>query len=382
MEKLKQSEEGTKVILIGAIANLILSLFKIAGGIFGKSAAMVADGIHSFSDLLTDIVVLISYKIAQKPADENHPYGHGRAESIGATVVGAIIMLAGLGLAFEASESIAQKSYQAPNVFALIAAIFSILVNEGLFHYTRNIGEKVNSPSIVANAWHHRSDAVSSIAALIGIIGAMVGYPIMDPIAAIVVAILILKVGYDIAFRSIADLMDTGLSEEDTTRLENEINNIPGVIRTHNLRTRKIGADILMDVHVQVDNEASVTEGHLIAESVRRNLISRFSNVQDVLVHVDTEDDTDFEPLYWHNRGELEAKVKPIIDSFQDISKLTRLRTHHHKGHTILEVFLLAENPTDSKMDERLINQLKETLLNLDHVDEVRIFFEFPENLK
>lgn len=231
---------GVRIIVVGALANLLLAALKIAGGIFGRSTAMLADGIHSLSDLLTDGVVLFTHKIGQLPADENHPYGHGRAETIGATLVGAVIIVAGLGLAYESWEIITTGAFRTPLLPAALAAVVSIVVNEILFRYTRSAGEKTNSPSLVANAWHHRSDAISSVAALIGIGGAMAGYPVMDPIAAVLVSVMIMKVGYNIAFKGLSDLMDTALSEEETRRIETMINSLPGVIQTHNLRTRRI----------------------------------------------------------------------------------------------------------------------------------------------
>ena len=268
-----KNNPGVRIIVIGALANLLLAAIKIAGGIVGRSTAMVADGIHSLSDLLTDVVVLFTHKIGQLPADENHPYGHGRAETIGATLVGAVIIAAGFGLAYESWAIINAGKFQTPLIPAVVAAVASIATKEILFRYTRTVGEETNSPSLVANAWHHRSDAISSFAALVGIGGAMAGYPIMDPIAAIVVSVLIVKVGYDIAFKGLRDLMDTALNETETRRIETMINNLPGVIQTHNLRTRRIGGEVLMDVHILVDHEASVTEGHHIAENVRRELI-------------------------------------------------------------------------------------------------------------
>lgn len=189
-----KNNPGVRIIAIGALANLVLAALKIAGGIFGRSTAMLADGIHSLSDLLTDVVVLFTHKIGQLPADENHPYGHGRAETIGATLVGAVIIIAGFGLAYESWKIISTGAFRTPLISAAVAAVFSIIINEVLFRYTRTVGEETNSPSIVANAWHHRSDAISSVAALVGIGGAMAGYPIMDPIAAILVSIMILKV--------------------------------------------------------------------------------------------------------------------------------------------------------------------------------------------
>lgn len=371
-----EKNPGVRVILIGALANLLLAALKIAGGIIGRSAAMVADGIHSLSDLLTDGVVLFTHKIGQLPADENHPYGHGRAETIGSTLVGAVIIVAGLGLAYESWEIITTDAFRTPLIPAALAALVSIAVNEIMFRYTRSVGEKTNSPSLVANAWHHRSDAISSVAALIGIVGAMAGYPIMDPIAAILVSIMIMKVGYNIAFEGLSDLMDTALSEEETRRIETMINSLPGVIQTHNLRTRRIGGDVLMDVHILVDHEASVTEGHHIAENVRRKLIRTMDDVQDVLVHVDTENDAAFESIYWANRNYLEKQVDPMIASMKDIEKLTHLRAHYHGGKTTLEVFVKIGEGLDTHEVNSIIKELKEQLQTIEHVHEVRVFID------
>ena len=376
MDKNLTSREAVKVILVGAAWNLFLAVIKIAGGIWGRSAAMLADGVHSLSDLLTDGVVLFTYRIGQMPADKNHPYGHGRAETIGATIIGSIIIVAGLGLVFQAWETISQGSEQVPEVWAMAVALASILVNEGLFHYTLSAGEKSKSPSLVANAWHHRSDAFSSIAALIGIGGAVAGYPIMDPLAAVVVAILVGKVGYNIAFSGLSDLMDTGLSEEITKEIESFIDNTPGVVRSHNLRTRKIGGEIMMDVHILVDRQASVTEGHTVAESVRRQLIKSFDNVQDVLVHVDTEDDADFEPIYWTNREELQRQADPIIAALDGIKARTHLRTHHYNGKITLEVFVRLEDGMEIDQTRQVIRSLKSSLENLDHVDAANVFID------
>ena len=375
-----KNNPGVRIIVIGALANLLLAAIKIAGGIVGRSTAMVADGIHSLSDLLTDVVVLFTHKIGQLPADENHPYGHGRAETIGATLVGAVIIAAGFGLAYESWTIISTGKFQTPLTPAVVAAVASIAAKEILFRYTRTVGEETNSPSLVANAWHHRSDAISSFAALVGIGGAMAGYPIMDPIAAIVVSVLIVKVGYDIAFKGLRDLMDTALSETETRRIETMINNLPGVIQTHNLRTRRIGGEVLMDVHILVDHEASVTEGHHIAENVRRELIRAMGNVQDVLVHVDTEDDESFETIYWANRFYLEKQVDPIIASMKDIQERTHLRAHYHGGRTTLEVFVRMREGLDANEANIVAQDLKGYLEEIEHVHEVRVFVDNNSN--
>ncbi len=375
-----KNNSGVRIILIGALANLLLAALKIAGGIVGRSTAMVADGVHSLSDLLTDGVVLFTHKIGQLPADENHPYGHGRAETIGATLVGAVIIAAGFGLGYRSWDIIATGAFQTPLIPAALAAVVSIVTNEILFRATRSVGEKTKSPSLVANAWHHRSDAISSVAALIGIGGAMAGYPIMDPIAAIVVSVMILKVGYNIAFKGLSDLMDTALSEVETRRIATRINEMPGVIQTHNLRTRQIGGEVLMDVHILVDHEASVTEGHQIAEGVRRELIREMDNIQDILVHVDTEDDAAFESIYWANRSYLEKQVDPLIASMKDIQGRTHLRAHHHGGKTTLEVFIKMKEGLDPDEAHSVMKELKEHLQTIEHVHEVRVFIDTNSN--
>lgn len=376
MQTTLQKNTGVKVIVVGAVANLVLAALKIAAGIVGRSTAMVADGIHSLSDLLTDGVVLFAHKIGQLPADENHPYGHGRAETLGATLVGAVIMVAGLGLGYGSWEIISTDTFRTPTWPALAAAVISIAVKEILFRYTRTAGETIKSPSLVANAWHHRSDAFSSIAALVGIGGAMAGYPIMDPAAAIVVAVMILKVGYNIAFMGLSDLMDTALSEEENRRIETMINGMPGVVQTHNLRTRRIGGEVLMDVHILVDPEVSVTEGHHIAEKVRRELIRAMDNVQDILVHVDTEDDRAFDSIYWANRNYLEKQVDPIIDATKGIRGRTKLRVHYHGGQTTLEVFVIVSDRISSEQTGATVRKLKEHLQTIEHVDKVRVFID------
>jgi len=371
-----QKNRGVRVIAVGAVANLALAVLKIAGGIVGRSTAMIADGIHSLSDLLTDGIVLFTYKIGQLPADENHPYGHGRAETIGATLVGAVIIVAGFGLAYHAWEIISSGQFHTPSLPAAGAAVISIVVNEILFRYTRSAGEQTKSPSLIANAWHHRSDAISSIAALIGISGAMAGVPIMDPIAAIIVSIMIAKVGYNIAFSGLSDLMDTALGEEETRRIETMINGLPGVVQTHNLRTRRIGGEVLMDVHILVDHEASVTEGHQIAETVRRELIREIEDIQDVLVHVDTENDAAFEFIYGAHRNYLEKGVDSRIAGTEGVLVRTRLRVHYHGGKTTMEVFVRLEAGLGSEKSSSAVQKLKENLQSIEHVDEVRVFID------
>ena len=376
MSNLINISPGIKATLVGAFANLLLSVAKFIGGVAGNSTALVADALHSLSDLLTDAIVLATHKIGQIPADSNHPYGHGRAETIGATIVGAVIILAGIWIGYEVWQVIASGIKLVPTWLAAGVATFSILVNEGIFHYTRIVGERVNSPAIIANAWHHRSDAISSVAALIGILGAHFGYSIMDPLAGGVVAIMILKVGATIFAEGLRDLMDTGLSEDQTQEFQKIIDGIPEVIKFHDLRTRTLGGEIFMDVHILVDTDLTVTEGHAAAERVRRSLINAFNRVQDVLVHVDGEEDQKLLQLYSSTREDLRKIVDPMITDADITLKQTRMRVHYLKGTTLVEIYLQVDPDKSMSEIHPHFENLKERLKTAPEIDDVRIFVD------
>ncbi|HJO58332.1 MAG TPA: cation diffusion facilitator family transporter [Nitrospinaceae bacterium] len=376
MAEAKKLNPGVKATLVGAGANLGLSIVKFIGGIIGNSTAMVADAVHSVSDLLTDAIVLFTHNIGQKPKDEDHPYGHGRAETIGTTAIGFFIIAAGVGLAHEAWDIIQSGSAEIPKALAALTALVSIATNEWLFRYTRSIGEKSNSPALVANAWHHRSDAISSIAALVGIVGAMIGFPMLDPIAAAGVAFMVMKVGYEITLGGFRDLMDTALSEKQTHDIQVVIDDIPGVIKSHDLRTRRIGGEILMDVHIQVDNDLTVTEGHEVAERVRRKLIKVYPNTQDVLVHVDAYDDSQVESIHNISREDVALLVNPILTNMNGAFKKTRLRVHHLNGKNFIELYLRGDPTKTITESETRLEGIKKHLLMSEHIDGVKLFLE------
>jgi len=371
---------GIKVTLIGTASNLILSIIKFAGGIIGHSAAMVADATHSVSDLLTDMIVLIMFKVGQKPKDEDHPYGHGKAETLGTTVVGFIIISVGIGLAYEAWEMIQSGIARIPEPLAAGTALISIFIKEWLFRYTRSVGEKSNNSLLLANAWHHRSDAISSIAALVGIIGAMLGFPALDPIAATMVAFMIMKVGYELTLGGFRDLMDTALDEKDTQSIQVAIDDVSGVLKSHDLRTRKIGGEILMDVHIQVDSDLTVTEGHEVAERVRRKLIKNYPNTQDVLVHVDGYDDSEMESIYNISRDDVEFLLTSILANTDGKLKKTQLRIHHLKGKNIVELYLHGDSTKTIAETETSLKEIKSDLLKNEHIDGVKLYLEVESN--
>ena len=367
---------GTRAIIVGAIANLLLSLFKFAGGILGNSVALVADAIHSLSDLVTDIIVLFTHRIGQMPQDADHPYGHGRAETIGAAIIGLLIIATGIGVIHETWGALSEDPAQTPGWLAATAAFLSILINEGLFHYTLRVGKATQSPSLIANAWHHRTDAISSIAALIGIIGAGQGFPFMDPLAGAVVGGLIVKVGIDITREGVRDLMDTALSDEHTQKIHFILKEIPEVLHFHDLRTRVIGGEFLIDLHILVDPEMTVTEGHRVAEIARRNLINAFDNIQDVLVHVDGEADAEIEAIYPVTRTELIEIARPLIAELDATILQPEIRVHHIKGKNIVDVFIKVDSNYDMEGSRTWVANIKAKLETASQIDQARVFLD------
>jgi cation diffusion facilitator family transporter len=367
---------GIKAIIIGAVANLLLAALKFVGGILGNSVALVADAIHSLSDLVTDVIVLFTHHIGKMPQDKDHPYGHGRAETIGAAVIGLLIITTGIGVIYETWQAINDELLWTPGLLAIIAATLSIAINEGLFHFTRRVGEATQSPSLIANAWHHRSDAISSIAALIGIIGAGLGFPFMDPLAGAIVGGMIVKVGINITRQGVRDLMDTALNDEHTKKIHTTLKAIPEVLHFHELRSRVIGGEFLIDLHILVDPEMTVTEGHRVAEIVRRNLIKAFDNIQDVLVHVDGESDAEVEAIYPITRKELIEIAQPLISELKRGILQPKIRVHHIKGKNILDVFLKIDSKQNMEDTRDLVANVKSKLETAPQIDHARVFLD------
>ncbi len=280
-------EEGMRVSKITLILNLVLAVVKVISGLIGRSSAMIADGIHTLSDVLTTVVVLLGLKVSSKKADDDHPYGHERYESIFAKLLSLILLVTGAFIGYEALKTLIEGNIKEPGQIALIAAFISILTKEAMYRYTIKTAKKIKSISMEADAWHHRSDAFSSIGTFIGILGARVGFPALDPIAGIVVAIMVIKVGVDLYLKSIRELVDESASEE----IINEINKIAsstnGVINVNRLRTRVFGNRIFVDIDIQVDPNITVKEGHDISAVLHDRLESEITDIKHTMVHVE-----------------------------------------------------------------------------------------------
>ncbi|MBU4128851.1 cation diffusion facilitator family transporter [bacterium] len=282
--KYKKGEKGTR---IGILVLLLLALTKGIVGHWGDSRALLADGLHSFSDVLTSVVVLIGLRIAKRPPDKTHPYGHGKAESIAAKTVAIILILIGTHFGIDNLKTIFTKTLVTPGMITLWIALIAIIVQELLFRYKFRIGKKIGSSAVIADAWHHRSDVFASLAAMIGIGGArLLGWRWLDPLAGVVVCILIMMVGIKIFLTTTGELMDATIDRRIRERIEKEALRVKGVKRVSSLRARRSGLDIFVDLEIEVDSRLTVEKGHAIAVQVEKKILREVEQVANVLVHV------------------------------------------------------------------------------------------------
>lgn len=283
-----------KVTILGSVVNGLLIVLKFLAGIVGHSSAMVADAIHSLSDFVSDIIVIVFVKLAGKPRDKGHDYGHGKFETFATLIIGFLLVLAGIGLMVNGIEhvmaSLRGEELERPGMIALVIAIVSILVKEWLYRITLKRGREVDSPALIANAWHHRSDSISSGGTLIGVAGAMFlgpGWRILDPVAAIVVSFFIIKSGYDIMRPSVSELLEASLPEEQEREIRRLVEDIPGIVSVHNLRTRRIGNAIAIDLHAKMDGSMTLTEAHRLATKAEKAIRRRFGSGSIINIHME-----------------------------------------------------------------------------------------------
>ncbi len=288
----ERHRQTVRVTLVGSAVDALLAAVKLAGGWAAGSQALIADGVHSLSDLATDMTVVFASKHASRAADAGHPYGHGRIETL-ATVGLALAMIAvAAGLGYDAVQRLVLASeLVTPHAFALGIALVSVIAKEVIYRYTMRVARRLDSDMLRANAWHSRTDAWSSVIVILGVGGALLGYPFLDTVAAIFVALMIAHVGLKLGWGSAQELMDAGLSREHLQAIRQLIRNTEGVAGLHMLRTRSLGHSAMADVHIQVAPRLSVSEGHQISEAVRRRLIEKVGKLTDVTVHTDPEDD-------------------------------------------------------------------------------------------
>lgn len=353
-----------KASLISAVINLSLAIGKILIGWVGHSQGLVADGVHSLSDLLTDIFVIIAAKFGNEEADEDHPYGHGRIETVFTMALAFLLVLVGLGIAYDAAKDLlGTYPHPTPESSTLIAAIISIIANEFLFRYTLNIGKQIQSQLLVANAWHNRVDSATSFVVVLGIIGGMLGYPHLDAIAAIIVSIFVMKVGSKIAWESIKELIDTGVGQPTLDKIKQTIQSIPGVEALHELRTRSLGGKIFIDVHIIVNPYISVSEGHYIGDHVMYTLKSKIPELADIVVHVDAEDDKAIKrSKTFLSRMALIEKLKTLCHGLPGFEYLSDQNTRFHYLSSGIEVEIILPLISSMNLTE-VANSYKKAIL-------------------
>lgn len=291
----ERTQKIMRVTLLGSVGNLLLLIFKFVAGIVGHSGAMMADAVHSLSDFVTDVVVMVFVKISAKPKDESHDYGHGKYETLATAIIGIALMAVGIGLFWSGCRKIygfffMGEDLQAPGMIALWAALLSIVVKELLYRVTRHVGRQVESDAVIANAWHHRSDALSSIATAVGIGGAIALGPrwvVFDPIAAAIVSLLIIKVAWQLIVPALDELLEKSLDAATEHEILDIILSIPGISNPHNIHTRKIGNRMAIEADIRVDPDMRVAEAHELTKVIERKLRARFGQLTHIILHIE-----------------------------------------------------------------------------------------------
>lgn len=282
-------KRAMRVSRVSIIVNLLLSFIKLLAGIFASSAALISDAIHSASDVFSTFVVMIGIKIAAKESDKEHPYGHERLECVAAIVLAVVLFITGGSIGLKGAKDIYTgdyKGYITPGMFALIAAGLSIVTKEWMYHYTKVCAREIKSSALMADAWHHRSDALSSIGSFVGVLGARMGYMIMDSVASVIICIFIIKASVDIFMDATDKMVDKACDEETINRIRELIEAVPGVMGIDLLRTRKFGNHIYVDVEISADGNLSLTESHAVAEAVHEMIEAKIEDVKHIMVHV------------------------------------------------------------------------------------------------
>ena len=374
-------KDTVRVTLVGSAVDLFLGVAKIFIGFAAQSQALIADGVHSLSDLVTDVAVLYAAKHSHQEADEDHPYGHGRIETVVTVGLGLALIVVAIGIMIDATHRLFNpNTLLSPGMLALAIAIVSVIAKEIIYQYTMVVARRYRSNMLKANAWHSRSDAISSIIVVIGIIGSMAGLVYLDAIAAIGVGLMIAKIGWDLAWHSLKELIDTGLEIERVTDIKKCILEVDGVSTLHILRTRQIGADALVDVHIQVEPHISVSEGHYISETVRSKLIKEIEEVIDVMVHIDPEDDEHAPqntklPL----RQEILHKMESAWANVEEASEIKNITMHYLQGKIQIELLLplaiLHNAQPDAEKAVKLEQRFKQALADVEEISQVSIYY-------
>lgn len=375
METSSKHNTILKVSIVSATTNTLLALFKIIIGKLGHSQALIADGIHSFSDLVSDALVYIAARASGKDPDSTHPYGHQRIETVATIVIALILLGIGASICYDAIVRIAHHVFPpTASIPVIIVAASSILANEWLFRYSLKHGKKINSSLLISNAWHNRSDAFVSVIVLLSVIGSISGLPWLDAVGAIIIALLIIKMGGEMIFHAANELIDRGVDSETLTEIEKVITRVPGVKSLHQLRTRLHGGNIFVDCHIIVDPFISVSEGHHVGERVHLTLLNEVKNLTDVTVHIDPEDDETSRPsLDLPHREQLKKLFHEHCAKLPGYNNISKIMLHYLAGKLMIEIVMTAA--LEINQEKSLEKKYKDALQQVTKIKDVKIYF-------
>ena len=377
MQSNNRTKASQKVTIVGALIDFLLSIIKIILGFIGQSGALIADGVHSFSDLLTDWVTWYAAKLSGDAPDADHPYGHERFETVATLGLSIFLAIVGTIIIFEGFGRFSNPNELRHENWLIAAAALSVLSKEALYWFTVKVARDINSDLLKANAWHHRTDAFSSIVVVIGIIGAANGYFFLDSVAAIIVGILIIYIGWQLGFEATKELVDTSIDQEDIKALRVALSEIKGVNSVHTLRTRKVGHKKSADVHVQVNPFLSVSEGHIISVSVERVAKECIEELDDVTVHIDPENDEEKEDAPYKDLPERAQALKIISQSLklENVNyNIEKTQLHYLEGEILVDFFLSADYLKNQELNN-IKSELSAALEKLPDFGEVKVYF-------
>lgn len=374
---IKTRYQATRHIsILSAAKNSLLSILKIVIGYVGHSHALIADGIHSLSDLITDGLTLIAAKAGGQLPDEEHPYGHQRIETIAAIIIAFILIFVAISLSYDAIYHLLhKKTISIPEISVVVVAIFSLGINEALYQYTYKIGNKFNSNLLISSAWHNRSDALVSIVVLVGVIGTWIGLVYLDLLCTLLIALLIFKIAGQMIWSGVSELIDTGVDTHTLNDIISCIQKVSGVLSIHQLRTRLHGGNIYIDVHILVEPFISVSEGHYISDHVYLSLLKKFKNILDVTVHIDSEDDEKAKPsLHLPNRAQLTKRLNKVWCDLPGFTDIQKILLHYINGEIWVEVYLPCSLHKNNN-DKTLTQSYRQAATSIKGVKKVNLCF-------
>ena len=372
-----------KVTLVGGVIDGLLSILKIGVGLIGQSQALIADGVHSLSDLATDVLVIWAARHAKEGPDEKHPYGHERIETLATMVLSVALIAIALGFGYDGvSRILNPDELQQPGWLVLIAAGISMLAKEVIYHYTIRAAEKINSNLLRANAWHSRSDAFSSFIVLLGVVGVMLGFEYADALALIGVSIMIGWIGWELGRDGIEELIDTSIDSELLEQMLETISGVEGVNDVHQARTRKMASKIVMDTHITVNSTITVSEGHRIGDAVERALHQQYKDLSDITVHIDHEDDAHERPGYdLPLRSAVLADISHALKSIDDtpgglsVDNFTEIKLHYLDGKIQLELWRDLPAESSTLPVKPLETELRKRLMETEYISDVEFLY-------